>query len=79
MLALPLLVLGVRADDAHDAGATNDLALLADALHRRSDLHGSVPILTRDAKRAVSTEKTTSRAAAMARVPPDVIRESGTY
>src|SRR5215510_7384495 len=39
-LALPLLVLGVvRADHAHDALAPDDLALVANLLDRRSDLH----------------------------------------
>jgi hypothetical protein len=32
-LALPLLVLGVRADDKHVAAPANDLALLAALLH----------------------------------------------
>src|SRR5512142_3326705 len=40
-LALALLVAGVGgADDPHDALALDDLALVADLLHRRADLHG---------------------------------------
>src|SRR5687767_10520054 len=38
-LALPLLVAGVRADHQDRAVATDDLALLAHRLDRRSDLH----------------------------------------
>ena len=39
-LALPLLVLGVLADDSHDAAATDHLALLTDLLDAGSDFHG---------------------------------------
>src|SRR5215468_897985 len=43
-LALPLLVLRVLADHAHDALAPDDPALVADLAHRRPDLHlPSVP------------------------------------
>src|SRR3990172_5302145 len=43
-LALALLVTGVgRADDPHGALALDDLALVADLLHRRADLHGLWP------------------------------------
>src|SRR3954467_14235077 len=38
-LALPLLVLLVRANHAHDAAAPDDFALVADSLHRRSHFH----------------------------------------
>src|SRR5690349_17857708 len=39
-LSLALLVTGVgRADDPHDALAPHHLALVADLLHRRADLH----------------------------------------
>src|SRR5512136_1120417 len=42
-LALALLVAGVGgADDPHDALALHDLALVADLLHRRADLHDLV-------------------------------------
>ena len=44
--ALALLVTGVLADHAHAAMAADDLALLADFLDARSDLHGDV--LSRD-------------------------------
>src|SRR4029453_18832841 len=37
--ALPLLVPRVRADDAHDAVAPDDLAVAADFLHRSQNLH----------------------------------------
>src|SRR3954464_11815326 len=42
-LALTLLVAGVLADDEHRAVATDDLALLAHRLDRRSYLHGPFP------------------------------------
>src|SRR6185436_299728 len=38
-LTLPLLVTRVRADDEHDALAPHHLALVANLLHRRADLH----------------------------------------
>jgi hypothetical protein len=38
-LALALLVLGVFADDANDAAAVDDLALVADRFYGCSDLH----------------------------------------
>src|SRR5258706_2573752 len=38
-LALPLLVLLVRANHTHDAAAPDDFALVADSLHRRSYFH----------------------------------------
>ena len=38
-LSLPLLVLLVRADHPHHAAAADDLALVANPLHRCSDLH----------------------------------------
>src|SRR3954451_17175435 len=41
LLALPLLVAGVRADAQHRSVAADDLALLAHRLDRRSDLHDS--------------------------------------
>src|SRR5512146_447773 len=42
-LALALLVAGVgRADDPHDALALHHLALVADLLHRRADLHDAL-------------------------------------
>src|SRR5690349_11795152 len=41
-LPLPLLMLGVLANDAHDPFALDDLAFLADLLNRRSNLHGSL-------------------------------------
>src|SRR5512136_1375336 len=42
-LALALLVAGVGgADDPHDSLALHDLALVADLLHRRADLHDLV-------------------------------------
>ena len=44
--ALALLVTGVLADHAHAAMAADDLALLANFLDARSDLHGDV--LSRD-------------------------------
>src|SRR3990172_4171547 len=37
--ALPLLVLGIRADDHHGAVAPDDLAVVAPRLDGRSDLH----------------------------------------
>jgi hypothetical protein len=40
--ALALLVTGVLAEDPHAAMAADDLALLADLLDARSDLHGDV-------------------------------------
>src|SRR5882724_2419172 len=39
LLALALLVTGVRADDAHRSMAADHLALLTDLLDRRSDFH----------------------------------------
>src|SRR5215208_5057795 len=39
LLALPLLVAGIRADHEDPAVAPDDLALLAHRLHRRSYLH----------------------------------------
>src|SRR3982750_1978381 len=42
-LPLTLLVAGVLADDEHRAVATDDLALLAHRLDRRSYLHGPFP------------------------------------
>ena len=42
-LPLPLLVLLVRADHPHHAAATDDLALVANPLDRRSDLHSPGP------------------------------------
>jgi hypothetical protein len=44
VLALSLLVPRIRADDEHRAVTTDDLALLADRLDRRSDLHESRPL-----------------------------------
>jgi hypothetical protein len=41
-LTLPLLVPGVLADHAHDTAATDDLALLANLFHGRSNLHVSL-------------------------------------
>jgi hypothetical protein len=38
-LTLSLLVFGVRADDPHDAFATDDLAILADPPDAASDFH----------------------------------------
>jgi hypothetical protein len=37
-----LFVAGVLADDADDAFATDDFALVADLLDRRADLHGGL-------------------------------------
>ena len=45
--ALPLLVAGVLADHVHLAPAADDLAVLADALHARSDLHRPTRSLSR--------------------------------
>ena len=39
LLALPLLVARVRADDAHDSATSDDFAVLADATDACSDLH----------------------------------------
>ena len=50
---LPLLVLRVRADHAHDAAAPHDLALLADPLDRCSDLQ-SILSLSRSVPRVRS-------------------------
>jgi len=41
-LALTLLVAGILANDPNDAAAADHLALLADFLHRRTDLHGTL-------------------------------------
>src|SRR4051794_7039245 len=41
-LSLTLLVLGIFADDPHDALATDDLALRADPLDRRTYFHDEV-------------------------------------
>src|SRR5947209_5677062 len=41
--ALALLVTGVRADDAHRPVPADHLALLADLLDGRTDLHGRAP------------------------------------
>jgi hypothetical protein len=38
---LPLFVPGIRADDAHNTLATDDLAALAQPFYRDLDLHGS--------------------------------------
>jgi hypothetical protein len=38
---LPLLVLGVGADHAHDVFAADDLAVLTDAADAAADFHGS--------------------------------------
>src|SRR6185436_17911446 len=45
--ALPLLVLGVRADDHHGAVAPDDLAVVAPRLDGRSDLHGFLDYFSR--------------------------------
>ena len=42
-LALTLLVAGVLADDEHLAMASDDLALIAHFLDRRTYLHNSIP------------------------------------
>ena len=39
LLSLTLFVLLIRADHPHHAAAADDLALVTDSLHRRSDLH----------------------------------------
>ena len=45
--ALALLVLGVLADDHHDAVALDDLAFFTHGFHRRSDFHViKPPVLT---------------------------------
>src|SRR5688572_9735366 len=41
LLALTLLVAGIGADDAHDAAAPHDLAVLADSADAGSDFHDS--------------------------------------
>ena len=41
--ALLLLMLGILADDHHTALPLDNLALLADRLHRRTNFHGSLP------------------------------------
>ena len=45
-LALTLLVTGVLADDPHDALAPNHLALVANLLDARTDLHGLTRLLS---------------------------------
>ncbi len=40
LLALPLLVAGIRTNDANDTAAAYHLAVLADATDAGSDLHG---------------------------------------
>ena len=42
MLALPLLVAGVRTDDADDAFALYDLAILAKLLNRCANFHTQI-------------------------------------
>jgi hypothetical protein len=42
LIALALLVLGVLANDAYDASATNNLALCTDAFDGGTDLHGGL-------------------------------------
>src|SRR5262245_40036189 len=44
-LALPLLVSGVRADDAQDTATADDLAFVANLFDARSDLHGFLALL----------------------------------
>src|SRR5437868_3831152 len=52
-LSLPLLVLLIRANDAHDAAAPDDLALVANSLDRCSHLHRcSYPQSTQQPPRA---------------------------
>src|SRR5215207_3115587 len=61
-LPLPLLVAGVLTDDQHGAVASDDLALFAHRLYRRSYLHGSfrlVPVVM--ALAAVPAAATTTR------------------
>src|SRR5262249_32630375 len=43
-LTLPLLMLGVLADDAHDALAAHHLALRTDFFDRSPDLHWRIPL-----------------------------------
>src|SRR6266404_4049674 len=45
VLSLPLLVLLVRANHAHDAAAPDDFALVADSFYRRSYFH-NLPTLS---------------------------------
>jgi hypothetical protein len=45
LLALPLLVARVGADDAHRAVAADHLALLAHLLHRGTDFHAAFLLL----------------------------------
>src|SRR4029079_3201562 len=59
-LSLPLLVLLIRADHAHHATAADDLALVANSLHRCSDLHNFSTILPRDTSRGLSSNRTRS-------------------
>src|SRR6185437_3328667 len=49
-LALPLLVPQVLADDHHATVATDDLALVADRLDARIDLHGPSPDLLHEVR-----------------------------
>src|SRR5437870_2700452 len=44
---LPLLVTGVRADDEDAPAPADHAALVADPLHRRTDLHRRLPYLYR--------------------------------
>src|SRR5215207_3595155 len=71
-LPLPLLVTGVRADDQHAPVATNDLALLAHRLDRRSYLHDPFRLVPVDsalaAGAAAATTSRTSRAAGAERL-----------
>ena len=41
---MPLLVPRVRADDAQDTAAADDLALIANLFDARSNLHGFIPL-----------------------------------
>src|SRR4029453_16136912 len=59
-LTLPLLVLLVRADHVHHAGAGNDLVLVANAFHRCSHLHNFSTMLPRVTSRGLSSRRTRS-------------------
>src|SRR6476469_4456410 len=59
--ALPLLVLLIRADHAHDASPTHDLALVANSLDRRSDFHAPTFFSIRPRPASLAASSTATR------------------
>src|SRR5215207_11530462 len=57
-LSLPLLVPGVRADHADHAPPADDLATVADLLHRRMDLHRTSPFTCTDTRSCRASGRT---------------------